>query len=138
MNENQQELLNYIYQHNLSAEQAANFVRNLDVTQEDKAAVLLDVQQRYQKKLDLQNEELRQQEIERRGEVQESLNNILPNIRQATKELDEARAKYDEVGWFGNILQEAKTGFTEPGAYSEYLNQINESSKVYQEARDKQ
>jgi len=136
MNENQQELLNYIYQHNLSAEQAANFVRNLDVTQEDKEAVLLDVQQRYQKKLDLQNEELRQQEIERRGEVQESLNNILPNIRQATKELDEARAKYDEVGWFGNILQEAKTGFTEPGAYSEYLNQINESSKVYQEARE--
>jgi len=135
MNENQQELLNYINQNNLDDQAARVYLRFNGSSQEDKDAVVAVLDQRAQQKQDEQLQQAIHDKEERIAQTQERLDNIVPNVREATQALDQARAEYDEVGWFGNILQEAKTGFTEPGAYSNYLDQVLESGKVYQESR---
>ena len=135
MNENQQELLNYINQNNLDDQAARVYLRFNGSSQEDKDAVFAVLDEQNQQNQDQQIQKAVHDKQKHIAQTQEKLDNIVPNVREASQALDQARAEYDELGWFGNILQEAKTGFTEPGAYSEYLNQMNESAKVYQESR---
>lgn len=135
MNENQQELLNFIYQHNLSADEAARYVRDLDVSSEDKQAVLQDYQQRQEKQIQREEENRKKELAAKHEATQKKIDNIVPNLKAATQSLDQAREAYEEVGWFGNIIQEARTGFTEPGAYGQYLDQVKQTADIYRESR---
>jgi hypothetical protein len=91
MNENQQELLNYIYQHNLNPEDALRFVRDFDVPQEDKVAVL----ESYQKK---QQEDLAKAQAEKQREMQEGIDQGLRDMRAARDRYEQASKKLDETG----------------------------------------
>ena len=133
MNENQQELLNFIYQHNLSPEDAARYVRDLDVPVEDKQAVLQDYQQRQEKQLVREEEQRKKEEEARRAETQEKLDNIVPNLRAATQQLDSSKAALDEKGTFASLFWTDYYA-DEPDPYTTYLNSLGEFGKVRAES----
>ena len=106
MNENQQELLDFIYQHNLSANDAARYVRDLDVPQEDKIAVMQDIQQREQKRLDLEQEERNRQELSRQQQLKEDIDRGLIDMRAARDKYEAASNALDETGMFDFLAME--------------------------------
>lgn len=109
MNENQQELLNFIYQHNLSAADAARYVRDLDVPQEDKVAVMQDFQQREQRRLDLEQEERNKQELARQKQLKEDIDRGLIDMRAARDRYELASNMLDETGMFDFLGMETNT-----------------------------
>lgn len=133
MNENQQELLNFIYQNNLSPEDATRYVRDLDVPVEDKQAVLQDYQQRQEKQLVREEEQRKKEEEARRAETQEKLDNIVPNLKSATQQLDSSKAALDEKGTFASLFWTDYYA-DEPDPYTTYLNSLGEFGKVRAES----
>lgn len=106
MNENQQELLDFIYQHNLSAADAARYVRDLDVPQEDKVAVMQDFQQREQRRLDLEQEERSKQELARQKQLKEDIDRGIVDMRAARDKYEAASNMLDETGMFEFLAME--------------------------------
>ena len=109
MNENQQELLDFIYQHNLSAADAARYVRDLDVPQEDKVAVMQDFQQREQRRLDLEQEERNKQELARQKQLKEDIDRGIVDMRAARDKYEAASNMLDETGMFEFLAMEGNS-----------------------------
>ena len=133
MNENQQELLNYISQNNLSNQAARNYLRFNSAAQEDKDAVLgvLDTQleeQRQQAFQDTLDEKAKYE-----AQVQEDLDNIAPNIKEATQNLESAKKASDDYGMFKSMFW---TDYYDgqPDPYTTYLNSLGEFGKVRAES----
>ena len=100
MNEKQQELLNFIYQHNLNAQETARYIGGLDVSQEDKQAVLNDYQARQQKQFELEEEQRKQEELARQTQLQADIDQGLLDMREARDKFEAASNELDNTGMF--------------------------------------
>ena len=113
MNEKQQELLNFIYQHNLNAQETARYIGGLDVSQEDKQAVLNDYQARQQKQFELEEEQRKQEELARQTQLQADIDQGLLDMREARDKFEAASNELDNTGMFDFLA--AETAFISPG-----------------------
>lgn len=114
MNENQQELINFIYQNNLGAEDAARYVRDLNVPQEDKDAVMQDYAARQQREVAREEEKRKQEELARQQQLQVNIDEGLEDMRAARDKYEAASFELDNTGIFDFLGME--TSFMTPGS----------------------
>ncbi len=114
MNEKQQELINFIYQNNLGAEDAARYVRDLNVPQEDKDAVMQDYAARQQREVAREEEKRKQEELARQQQLQVNIDEGLEDMRAARDKYEAASFELDNTGIFDFLGME--TSFMTPGS----------------------